>query len=88
MDCHFFYFFCLDVKKVVQELYALINYGEMKKRLVSGVVARAILRLSELVWHGVVAVRTGGRTVRVRTPICRALRRLNKLEGVFYFICI
>ncbi|XP_077293210.1 cramped chromatin regulator [Arctopsyche grandis] len=69
-----------DVKKVVQELYALINYGEMKKRLVSGVAARAILRLSELVWHGVVAVRTGGRTVRVRTPICRALRRLNKLE--------
>lgn len=56
----------------------------MKKRLVSGVIARAMCRLSELVWHGVVAIRAGGRTVRVRTPICRALRRLNKLEGILF----
>lgn len=70
-----------NVKKVAQELYALINYGELRKKLVS-VSEKICARLGEMVRGGSIVVRARGRNVRVRTPMCRALRRLNQLTEV------
>ncbi|XP_061717530.1 protein cramped isoform X1 [Cydia pomonella] len=67
-----------NVKKVAQELYALINYGELRKKLVS-VSEKTCARLHEMVLSGSMVVRHRGRNVRVRTPMCRALRRLNQI---------
>ncbi|KAM3965934.1 cramped chromatin regulator [Aphomia sociella] len=68
-----------NVKKVAQELYALINYGELRKKLVS-VSEKTCARLGDMVRSGSLALRVRGRTVRVRTPMCRALRRLNQIN--------
>ncbi|XP_052749831.1 protein cramped [Galleria mellonella] len=68
-----------NVKKVAQELYALINYGELRKKLVS-VSEKTCARLGEMVRTGSLALRVRGRTLRVRTPMCRALRRLNQIN--------
>ncbi|XP_059061102.1 protein cramped [Achroia grisella] len=68
-----------NVKKVVQELYALINYGELRKKLVS-VSEKTCARLGEMVRTGGLALRVRGRTLRLRTPMCRALRRLNQIN--------
>ncbi|KAG6448514.1 hypothetical protein O3G_MSEX005532 [Manduca sexta] len=67
-----------NVKKVAQELYALINYGELRKKLVS-VNEKTCARLGEMVLGGSMVVRARGRNLRVRTPMCRALRRLNQI---------
>ncbi|XP_041969046.1 protein cramped [Aricia agestis] len=67
-----------NVKKVAQELYALINYGELRRKLAS-VNEKTCARLGEMVRCGSMAVRARGRTLRVRTPMCRALRRLNQI---------
>ncbi|CAD0203652.1 unnamed protein product [Chrysodeixis includens] len=67
-----------NVKKVAQELYALINYGELRKKLVS-VNEKTCARLGEMVLCGNIVVRARGRNLRVRTPMCRALRRLNQI---------
>ncbi|CAB3237602.1 unnamed protein product [Arctia plantaginis] len=70
-----------NVKKVAQELYALINYGELRKKLVS-VSEKTCARLGEMVLCGSIVVRARGRNMRVRTPMCRALRRLNQITEV------
>ncbi|XP_050682764.1 protein cramped isoform X2 [Leptidea sinapis] len=67
-----------NVKKVAQELYALINYGELRRKLES-VSEKTCARLGEMVRSGSMAVRARGKTLRVRTPMCRALRRLNQI---------
>ncbi|KAJ2945268.1 hypothetical protein O0L34_g9346 [Tuta absoluta] len=67
-----------NVKKVAQELYALINYGELRKKLVS-VNEKTCARLGEMVLGGSMVIRARGRNVRVRTPMCRALRKLNQI---------
>ncbi|CAH0718897.1 unnamed protein product, partial [Brenthis ino] len=67
-----------NVKKVAQELYALINYGELRRKLAS-VNEKTCARLGEMVRGGSMAVRARGKTLRVRTPMCRALRRLNQI---------
>ncbi|XP_045487674.1 protein cramped isoform X1 [Pieris rapae] len=67
-----------NVKKVAQELYALINYGELRRKLAS-VSEKTCARLGEMVRGGSMAVRARGRTLRVRTPMCAALRRLNQI---------
>lgn len=71
-----------DVKKVAQELYALINYGELRRKLTS-VNEKTCARLGEMVRGGSMAVRVRGKTMRVRTPMCRALRRLNQIAGEY-----
>ncbi|XP_022914543.1 protein cramped [Onthophagus taurus] len=71
--------FSEEVKKVAQELYGLINYGELRKKLLF-VSEKACMKLNELIYRGSVAIRTRGKTIRVRTPICRALRILNQLD--------
>lgn len=68
-----------DIKKVAQELYALINYGEMRKKLVF-INHKAWAKLTELVYQGTVMVRVKGKNIRIKTPACKALRRLNQME--------
>ncbi|KAF9813606.1 hypothetical protein SFRURICE_014984, partial [Spodoptera frugiperda] len=64
--------------EMAQELYALINYGELRKKLVS-VNEKTCARLGDMVLCGSIVVRARGRNLRVRTPMCRALRRLNQI---------
>ncbi|KAG5314835.1 CRML protein, partial [Acromyrmex insinuator] len=71
--------FSEDVKKTSQELYGLINYGELRRKL-PRIHEKVHLRLNELVYWGSTQVRLRGKTMRVKTPICRALRKLNQLE--------
>lgn len=68
-----------DIKKLAQELYALINYGELRKKLGS-VSEKTCMKLNELIYRGTVCVRFKGKTIRVKTPMCRALRKLNQLD--------
>ena len=75
-------FYCTDVKKTSQELYGLINYGELRRKL-PRIYEKVHLKLNELVYWGSTQVRLRGKTMRIKTPICRALRKLNQLEGIF-----
>lgn len=74
----------IDVKKLAQELYGLINYGELRRKIGS-VSEKTCMKLNELIYRGSVAIRTKGKTVRIKTPMCRALRKLNQLDGMYYF---
>ncbi|XP_019873011.2 protein cramped [Aethina tumida] len=67
------------IKKVVQELYALINYGEIRRRLGS-VSSKSLQKLNELIYSGSIVLRCKGKNVRINTPMCKALRRLNQLD--------
>lgn len=70
------------LKKSVRELYGLINYGELRKRLGGKLDEKNGAKLQELVFTGLTTIRVKGKTYRVKTPICRALKRLvTKLEG-------
>ncbi|XP_055616574.1 protein cramped [Toxorhynchites rutilus septentrionalis] len=68
-----------DVKKEAQELYALINYGEMRKK-VPFQNKKYFHKLKDLVYRGSTTIREKGRNIRIKTPSCRALRKLNQLE--------
>ncbi|XP_012269944.2 uncharacterized protein LOC105694136 isoform X2 [Athalia rosae] len=71
--------FSEDVKKASQELYGLINYGELRRKL-PRIHEKVHLKLNELVYWGSTQVRLRGKTMRIKTPICRTLRKLNQLE--------
>ncbi|KAK4887661.1 hypothetical protein RN001_003932 [Aquatica leii] len=68
-----------DIKKLAQELYGLINYGELRKKIGS-VSEKTCMKLNELIYRGSVSIRFKGKTIRVKTPMCRALRKLNQLD--------
>ena len=70
----------VDMKKSTQELYALINFGELRKKL-GHITEKNSQKLNELIYSGRTQVRVRGKTWRIKTPICRALRRLNNLDG-------
>ncbi|XP_068210212.1 protein cramped-like [Palaemon carinicauda] len=72
--------FSEGVKKATQELYGLINYGELRKKIGSILDERKAQKLQELIRKGSTSVRVKGKSVRVRTPICRALKKLNQIE--------
>ncbi|XP_015119688.1 protein cramped isoform X2 [Diachasma alloeum] len=71
--------FSEDVKKASQEIYGLINYGELRRKL-PRIHEKVLLKLNELIFWGSTQVRLRGKTMRIKTPICRALRKLNQLE--------
>lgn len=73
--------FSSDVMKTAQELYTVINYGEMKRKLVI-MTDKSFIKLRELVYRGSTVIRMKGRNIRIKTPPCRALRKLNQLEGI------
>lgn len=69
------------MKKVNQELYGLINYGELRKkqRILN---SKTATKLCELVENGMTSIKFRGKTCRIKTPVCRALKRLNGLDDV------
>lgn len=72
-----------DVKKLPQELYTLINYGEMRRKLLMS-NEKNWLKLRDLVYKGHVTIRSKGKNIKVKTPSCRALHQLegNTVEDV------
>ncbi|XP_058056644.1 protein cramped [Anopheles bellator] len=68
-----------EIRKEAQELYALINYGEMRKK-VPFQNKKYLHKLKDLVCKGFTTVREKGKNIRIKTPSCRALRKLNQLE--------
>lgn len=70
----------IDVTKKVQELYALINYGEMRKKIPVD-NQKFYMKLRELVYRGVVTWRVKGKNCRIKTPSCPALRKINQVES-------
>ncbi|XP_044735274.1 protein cramped-like isoform X2 [Chrysoperla carnea] len=68
-----------EVKKVVQEYYALINYGELRRKI--GISSeKTCVKLNELIYRGSTQIRIKGKTIRIKTPMCRALRRINQID--------
>lgn len=61
-------------------MYALINFGEMRKKLVF-INQKDCMKLKELVYTGSVKMRVKGKNILIKTPSCKALRKLNQLEG-------
>lgn len=74
----------VGVEKVTQELYTLINFGELRKKI-GHITEKNAQKLNELIYIGRTQVRVSGKTWRIKTPVCPALRRLNKLGGT---ICL
>ena len=66
-----------NLKKSSRELYALINYGELRKKVGNNLDWKKGGKLQELVFNGHTTVRCKGKTIRLRTPTCPALKRLN-----------
>lgn len=66
------------IQKLTQELYGLINFGEMRKKC--GVITlKNCFKLNELIFAGSTQIRVKGKTLRVRTPNCRAMRKVNRV---------
>lgn len=72
--------FGIGVAKKVQELYALINYGEMRKKIPVD-NQKFYMKLRELVYRGSVTWRVKGKNCRIKTPSCPALRKINQVES-------
>lgn len=71
-----------EVKKAVREQYGLINFGEFRKKI-GFVSEKNSVKLNELIYSGNTQVRIKGKTIRIKTPVCRALRKLNQLQGTW-----
>ncbi|CAB3362922.1 Hypothetical predicted protein [Cloeon dipterum] len=70
-----------DLGKVNLELFALINYGELRKRLGRSVLDKNLhVKLQELIFDGTTQIKLKGKTIRIKTPPCRALRRLGQMD--------
>ncbi|KAL7745376.1 hypothetical protein ACLKA6_015388 [Drosophila palustris] len=68
-----------ELKKLAQELYTLINYGEMRRKL-QFLTEKHFMKLKQLIYQGHIIVRCKGKNIRIKTPSCKALRRLNQLD--------
>ncbi|KAH8280683.1 hypothetical protein KR018_002589, partial [Drosophila ironensis] len=72
--------FSEELKKPAQELYTLINYGEMRRKM-QFVTEKHFMKMKHLVYQGQITLRFKGKNIRIKTPSCKALRRLNQLDG-------
>ena len=66
-----------NIKKSTRELYGLVNYGELWKKVGGTLGGKLGPKLNELVQKGSTALKLKGKTMRVRTPVCRALKELH-----------
>ncbi|KAK3099181.1 hypothetical protein FSP39_000618 [Pinctada imbricata] len=58
-----------DMKKETQELYGLINYGALRKKINKGILSEKDgTKLKELVYKG------------IKTPVCNALKKVNNVD--------
>jgi hypothetical protein len=69
--------FAPNIKKSTRELYALVNYGELWKKVGGTLGGKLGSKLNDLVQKGSTALKIKGKTLRVRTPVCRALKELH-----------
>ncbi|XP_071500859.1 protein cramped-like [Diadema antillarum] len=69
-----------DQPRVNTEMLALINYGELRKKLKGGFNVKVKRKLDQLVTQGVTYVRFNGRNVKLKTPVCKALKKLKNLK--------
>ncbi|XP_072384803.1 protein cramped [Diabrotica undecimpunctata] len=74
--------FSEGIKKVTQELYGLINYGELRKK-VGSVNEKSLVKLNKLIYKGAIILRVKGKSIKVKTPSCKALRKLNQLDDKY-----
>ncbi|GAA6104184.1 protein cramped-like isoform X1 [Tachysurus ichikawai] len=70
------------LKKSSQELYGLICYAELRKKVGGLMDDKNVSRLNELIMQGATTVRSKGRNLRIKAPMCRALKKLCDPDGV------
>uniref|UniRef100_A0A1A7XMU2 Protein cramped-like n=2 Tax=Iconisemion striatum TaxID=60296 RepID=A0A1A7XMU2_9TELE len=70
------------LKKSSQELYGLICYAELRKKVGGLMDEKNVARLNELIQQGATTVRSKGRNLRIKAPMCRALKKLCDPDGV------
>ncbi|XP_053327872.1 protein cramped-like [Spea bombifrons] len=73
--------FSRNLKKSSQELYGLICYGELRKKIGGCLGDKNAAKLNELIQLGATTVRHKGRNLRIKAPMCRALKKLCEPEG-------
>ncbi|XP_063790731.1 protein cramped-like isoform X2 [Pseudophryne corroboree] len=73
--------FSCGLKKSSQELYGLICYGKLRKKIGGCMDDKNAAKLNELIQLGATTVRYKGRNLRIKAPMCRALKKLCDPEG-------
>ncbi|KPM02800.1 hypothetical protein QR98_0012220 [Sarcoptes scabiei] len=68
-----------EIDKSILEIYGLINYGEIWKKFGTKLDNKLGIYLQQLVDHGSTVVKMKGKSVRMRTPICNALKKIHKI---------
>ncbi|XP_029433282.1 protein cramped-like isoform X3 [Rhinatrema bivittatum] len=74
--------FSRGLKKSSQELYGLICYGELRKKIGGCMDDKNATKLNELIQLGATTVRYKGRNLRIKAPMCRALKKLCDPDGL------
>uniref|UniRef100_A0AAY4BLI2 Protein cramped-like n=1 Tax=Denticeps clupeoides TaxID=299321 RepID=A0AAY4BLI2_9TELE len=69
------------LKKSSQELYGLICYAELRKKVGGLMDDKNVTKLNELIQQGATTVRSKGRNLRIKAPMCRALKKLCDPDG-------
>lgn len=67
----------VNINKAFQELYAVINFGEIRKKLGGSLKKKGIEKLNELIRYGSTSTRVKGKNFRIKTPSCKALKKMN-----------
>ena len=76
--------FTKDLKNNTKELSGLINYGELWKKIGGGAVDDKFgAKLDDMVQKGTATVKIKGKTHRIKTPVCRALKKLHNKEDQY-----
>ncbi|MFT7814866.1 protein cramped-like [Arapaima gigas] len=70
------------LKKSSRELYGLICYAELRKKVGGLMDDKNVAKLNELIQQGATTVRSKGRNLRIKAPMCRALKKLCDPDGV------
>nr|XP_056722363.1 protein cramped-like [Euleptes europaea] len=73
--------FSQGLKKSSLELYGLICYGELRKKIGGCMDDKNAAKLNELIQVGATTVRYKGRNLRIKAPMCRALKKLCDPDG-------
>ncbi|CAG2106576.1 unnamed protein product, partial [Medioppia subpectinata] len=70
------------VDKNIQEIYGLINYGEIWKKFGTKFDNKLSISLQQLVNFGHTTFKVKKGRIRVKTPICNALKKIHKIKEV------
>ncbi|GAB1604457.1 Hypothetical predicted protein [Argonauta hians] len=68
------------IKKHALEVYGLIHYGEMRKRLGGMRADKNLHKLNEFIQEGSTLIKIRRKSFRIRTPFCNALKKINNVE--------